>query len=164
MHIIRTELTSLAVRHYLRVSISNLSRVIKKKTRWPWMTLPGITDDVRINLSRIFAYYYDRVLHMEYNGLIRMPLRAIVPEIFAKKRLFMIKKKCNFWNIFIITQKVIKISTWNFVNPKIGIISRVHVDNFLIIVKLTYAKYPLLTYLRDTYLRHIRFEIIYSPH
>ena len=48
------------------------------------MTLPGVTDDVRIDLSMIFAYVSVRVLLMKYNDVICMPLRAIVPEIFAK--------------------------------------------------------------------------------
>ena len=48
------------------------------------MTLPGVTDDVRIDLSMIFAYSFVRGLLMKYNDVIRVPLRAIVPEIFAK--------------------------------------------------------------------------------
>ena len=48
------------------------------------MTLPGVTDDVRIDLSKIFAYDFDRVLLKKYNAVIRVPLRAIVPEIFTK--------------------------------------------------------------------------------
>ena len=48
------------------------------------MTFPGATDDVRIDLLKIFAYDFDRVLLKKYNDVIRVPLRAIVPEIFAK--------------------------------------------------------------------------------
>ena len=48
------------------------------------MTLPGVTDDVRIDLSMTFAYAFVRVWLMKYNDVIRVPLRAIVPEIFAK--------------------------------------------------------------------------------
>ena len=135
MHIIQTELTSLVVWHHLCVSISILSRVIKKKSWWPWMTLPEVTDDVRIDLSRIFAYDFDRVSPVKYNSVIRVPLRSIVPEIFAKKT-FYGKNVCNFLDIFIITQKVFKISTLNFVYPINCIISRECIDNFLIISKL----------------------------
>ena len=66
------------------------------------MTLPGVTDDVRIDLSRIYAYDFDRVLLMKYNSVIRVPLRAIVPEIFAKN-VFLRYKILQFLYIFIIT-------------------------------------------------------------
>ena len=84
MHFIRTELTSLVVWHHVRVSIPILSRVIKENFWWPWMTLPGVTDDVRIDISMLFAYAFVRGLLMKYNDVIRVPLRAKVPEIFAK--------------------------------------------------------------------------------
>ena len=45
--------------------------------------MPRVTDDVRIDLSRIFAYDFDRVLLMKCNVVIRVPLRATVSEIFA---------------------------------------------------------------------------------
>ena len=129
MHIIRTESTSLVVGHHLRVSISILSRVIKKKSWWPWMTLPGVTDDVRIDLSMIFCISFLRGLLMKYKDVIRVPLSAIVPEIFAKNDFLTIICR-NFWDILNITQKVIEISTWNFVYPKNGTISRGRVNNF----------------------------------
>ena len=48
------------------------------------MTLLGVTDDVIIDLSRIFACDFDSGSLVKYNAVIRVPLRAVVPEIFAK--------------------------------------------------------------------------------
>ena len=86
MHIIRTELTRLVVWYHLRVSISILSRVIEKKILMTLNDLARVIPPVgvRIDLLMIFAYDFDRVLFMKYNAVIRVPLRAIVLEIFAK--------------------------------------------------------------------------------
>ena len=73
------------------------------------MTQPGVTDDVRINVSRIFACDFDRDSLLKYNAVIRVPLRARVPEIFAKN-FFTIKNSAIF-HIFYYSSKVIKIST-----------------------------------------------------
>ena len=51
------------------------------------MPLPGVTDDIRIDISRIFAYDFDIVLLVKYNAVIRVPLRAIVPR-YSRKAIF----------------------------------------------------------------------------
>ena len=45
------------------------------------MTLPWVTDDVKTDLSKIYAYDFGRILLMKYNAVIRVPVRAIVLEI-----------------------------------------------------------------------------------
>ena len=64
------------------------------------MTLPVVTDDVVIDVSRIFAYDFDRVLLIKYNAVTRLPLRAIVPEVFAKNDFF--DKKSAIFKIYLL--------------------------------------------------------------
>ena len=93
------------------------------------MTLPWVTDDVMIDLSMIFAYDFDRALLVKYNAAFRVPLRAIVREIFAKKK-FHDQNVGVFGFVFIITQKVFKILTCNLVCDSNGTISRGRLPQF----------------------------------
>ena len=53
------------------------------------MTLSQVTSDVRIGLSRISACHFDRPLLIRCNAAFLVPLRALVPDIFAKKNNFL---------------------------------------------------------------------------